>query len=476
LRLSLLAAALASILVLSGSARALEAAAGKVDITPDLRSEKTWLAGFGAKGRRPAGVHDPLFARVVLLREGAQTIALVGLDLLGFSINDTESLRRAWAGRAEGRSLFIHATHTHSGPDTLGLWGAIPGRSGVNRRYMARIERRIVEALALLETQLRPVVAAGGRGALDPRGLCRDLRDPQVLDPNLAILRLKSPDGKTIASIVNWSCHPETLGRENALVTADYPGPLCARIEEKTGGQCLFLNGLIGGLLSPDARAENFYESARIGAAVADAALSLKTEAVGRGLSYRAAKMLIPIENSRYLAFLPALKAGHELRRADGSTLPGWAAWSVALRHALLGLPAAKRPYIEPEVSLLDVGPVRLLGLPAEVFPELAIGGYDGRFAFGRPVVTAGNSVIDLKRAPRAPYLRDLIKAPIPMIVGLANDELGYLVPEYDFKVRDSKTLLPRWPGHYEETNSIGPSATGLLTAAATRLLATPRP
>ncbi len=62
------------------------------------------------------------------------------------------------------------------------------------------------------------------------------------------------------------------------------------------------------------------------------------------------------------------------------------------------------------------------------------------------------------------------------MIVGLANDELGYLIPGYDFKIRTSKTLLPRLPGHYEETNSIGPAATALLTEAAGRLLKEPRP
>ena len=49
------------------------------------------------------------------------------------------------------------------------------------------------------------------------------------------------------------------IGRENRLLTADFPGPLCARVEEKTGGQCLFLNGVIGGLMTPDTKVENFY-------------------------------------------------------------------------------------------------------------------------------------------------------------------------------------------------------------------------
>lgn len=472
----LLAALLALSAVVASPARALEAAAAKVDITPDLKTEKVWLAGFGATGRRPTGVHDPLYARIVLLREGKKTLALVGLDLLGFYINDTRALRAGWEKGDPNRNLFVHATHTHSGPDTVGLWGPMIGVSGINRRYMARVNARIVEALGLLESQLKPATASGGHGTLDPRGLCRDLRDPQIIDPNLGVLRFKGVDGKAVATIVNWSCHPEVIGRENLLITADYPGPLCARIEEKTGGQCLFLNGVIGGLMSPDTETSNFYETSRIGTAVADAALALKTQAGGRGLAYRFEKARVPVENSRYLLFLSALTAGHALYAADGKPLAAWRAWPLSLRHLFFGLTEKDRPRIETEVSVLDIGPVRLLGMPAEVFPELAIGGYDGKYSFGRPIVAPEGPERDLKAAPKGPYLRDLIKAPVPMIVGLANDELGYLVPEYDFKVRLSKSLLPRWPGHYEETNSIGPSATRILTEAAARLLKEPRP
>jgi len=470
----LLAALLAA--CVARPARALEAAAAKVDITPDLKTEKVWLAGFGAKGRRPTGVHDPLYARVVLLREGKKTVALVGLDLLGFYINDTRALRALWEKGDPARSLFVHATHTHSGPDTVGLWGPTIGVSGVDRRYMARVNARVAEALGLLESQLKPATVAGGHGALDPRGLCRDLRDPQVIDPNLSVLRIKGADGKAIATVVNWSCHPEVIGRENTLLTADYPGPLCARVEERTGGQCLFLTGAIGGLMSPDTGTENFYETARIGAAVADAALALKTETGGRGLSYRAATALVPVENSRYLLFLTALTGGHVLYTPQGKALAPWRAWPLSLRHLLFGLKEKDRPWVETEVSVVDIGPARLLGMPGEVFPELAIGGYDGRYSFGRPVVAKDGPVPDLAAAPKGPYLRELIKAPVPMLVGLSNDMLGYMVPEYDFKVRPSKSMLPRWPGHYEETNSIGPSSTRILTEAATGLLKEPRP
>ncbi|MBI3564343.1 MAG: hypothetical protein HY079_04015 [Elusimicrobia bacterium] len=462
-------AALLAALALARPAAALDAAAGKVDITPDLKTEKVLLAGFGATGRKPLGVHDPLYARLLVLREKGKTIGVVGLDLLGFYRDDVEDLRR----RAGLDALFVAATHTHSGPDTLGLWGKRVGSSGADLGYHSRIKTQVADGLKLLAASTRPATLTAGRGELDPRGLCRDSRDPQVIDPDLAVLRLAGRDGKAIATVVNWSCHPEVIGRENRLITADYPGPLCARIEEKTGGACLFLNGMIGGLMTPDVKRENFYEAYRVGAFVADAALALRTSAgPSRPLAYRSALVRVPVENSRYRLMLSALTFGHTLYAADGRALPKSAARLLSLRHLLFGLDDKDAPWIETEVSVLDVGPARLLGIPGEAFPELAIGGYDGKYSFGRPVLTPdGPNPPDLSKAPKGPYLRDLVKARAPMLVGLAGDELGYLVPAYDFKVRPSKLMLPRYPGHYEETNSIGPSATRLITEAAAKLL-----
>jgi len=453
---------------------ALDAAAGKVDITPDLKTERVWMAGFGATGRKPRGVHDPLYARLLVLREGNETVALVGLDLLGFYHNDVLKLRRLAGYDVPGRSLFLNSTHTHSGPDTLGLWGPMIGISGINEKYHARILARIAESLKLLESQLRPAAAAGGHGMLDPRGLCRDSRDPQVIDPNLSILRLTGLDGKSIATVVNWSCHAEVLGPDNRLITADYPGPLCGRVEEKTGGACVFLNGPIGGLMTPDSRADNFYESYRIGSAVADAALALKTSSSPkRPLAYRSELIRVPVENSRYRMFLFALTYGHKLLDSEGKPLPAYKRWSLTARAILFGLNDADEPWVESEVALLDAGPARLLGLPGEAFPELVIGGYDGKYTFGRPLITPGNpNPPDVSKAPKGPYLRDLVKAPAPMVVGLANDELGYMIPGYDFKLSPHRWMLPRLPGnHYEETNSIGKSVTPIVVDAAAKLL-----
>jgi hypothetical protein len=454
---------------------ALTAAASKVDITPDLKTEKVWLAGFGPKGRKPAGVHDPLYARLLVLSDGKLTLAFASFDLLGLYAKDVEDIRK-WSGfDAPGRYLMVASTHDHSGPDTLGLWGPWLGKSGLNPKYHDRLKRTAAAELKRLLAELKPARLAAAETKLDPRGLCRDSRDPRVIDPYLRVLAVRGEGGKTLSTVVNWSCHPEVLGRDNMLLTADYPGPLCDRVEEKTGGGCVFLSGIIGGLMTPDNKADNFYESARIGQAVADAALKLAaaTPAADAGLAVKAETPLVQVENSRYLLFLYALTAGHDILDASGARLPRWKIWWLPFKHLLFGLKDAERPWIRTEVAVAQAGPAQILALPAEAFPELFLGGYDGAFRAGWPLLTPGNpDPPDLSAAPKGPYLRDLMKRPVKMVVGLANDELGYLVPRYDFKVQPSKSMLPRLPGHhYEETNSVGPGAAEVIVDSARRLL-----
>src|SRR5690348_17055382 len=61
----------------------LQAGFAEEDITPKLEGKAVYMAGFG-HNRKAAGVHDPLKARAVVLRNGETKIALVSVDLVGF--------------------------------------------------------------------------------------------------------------------------------------------------------------------------------------------------------------------------------------------------------------------------------------------------------------------------------------------------------------------------------------------------------
>ncbi|MBI4247963.1 MAG: neutral/alkaline non-lysosomal ceramidase N-terminal domain-containing protein [Elusimicrobia bacterium] len=460
------------------------AAGGKMDITPDFKRHKVYLAGYGDRGRKPAGIHDKIYARGVLLSDGKKTVGLVALDLIGFFQQDVEEVRKLLAYDPGKQYLLIAATHNHSGPDTLGFWGRFPGLSGVDASYQAYVRSQIAALLRELATQLQEAEMVSGKKNLNMKGLARDSRDPVVMDPEMTAVRILSKRGqKTIATIVNWSCHPEVLQRDNTLLTADFPGQLCDGVEGRLGGTCVYFSGSVGGLVFPDNEAlkgvgeDDFAASEKLGEILTEQVNSLvggpRKGTAPSTVEWSFKSLRLRVENSRYLVFLPKLTFGHAVSNGKGEVLSRWKVWLLSLRHAVFRLKTEELPWITTEVSRIRFGPVEILGIPGELFPELAIGGYDGRFRFGYPLLSPLNSAPpELNRAPRPPYLKDSMKGPFRMLIGLANDELGYIVPEYDFKIAPTLLVEPRPPGHhYEETHCVSPDAAGSIVQAAQDLL-----
>ncbi|MEK7287964.1 MAG: hypothetical protein AAB091_05345, partial [Elusimicrobiota bacterium] len=183
-------------------------AAGKTEITPDL-ARPVYLAGFGYKGRKATAIHDPFYARAVALGDARQTIVLASLDLIGLPRPYVEKIRQGFPEVY----ILIASVHTHSGPDTLGHWGPSLGASGVDPIY---IDSVIIKTQALIREilgRLEPVELVIAKTTAPAAGLVRDLRDPIVIDNEMNVLALRRPRSKKIlASIVEWSCHPEVLG------------------------------------------------------------------------------------------------------------------------------------------------------------------------------------------------------------------------------------------------------------------------
>src|SRR5690606_35310648 len=74
-----------------------------------------------------------------------------------------------------------------------------------------------------------------------------------IVDPEVLAIVLEGADGKRLATICNYACHPVVLGHENNGISADYPGYLSSLIEKETGAPCLYLNGACGDINPVDA-------------------------------------------------------------------------------------------------------------------------------------------------------------------------------------------------------------------------------
>jgi neutral/alkaline ceramidase-like enzyme len=237
-------------------AASLMAGIAKTDITPPPGVP---LWGFAARKTPSVGTLDPLFARILVLEVEEKRIALVTVDLgRTFGPASLRHLREEARKRSGISYLLLAATHTHSGPVILDEYpsGKTPDWESV---AMERIVGSIGEAKntavdARLGTDYGAVVVTHNRRRVKPDGtVVMEARNHEriptsPLDATVGILRVDTLDGKPLAVLVNYACHPVVLGPDNLQYSADFPAALSRTVEGSIPGQplCFFLQGAPG--------------------------------------------------------------------------------------------------------------------------------------------------------------------------------------------------------------------------------------
>ncbi|MGB1275855.1 MAG: hypothetical protein ACPG77_08900, partial [Nannocystaceae bacterium] len=454
-----------------------------------------WMAGFGharaTLGPRTGeqgwfGADDGLWARTVVLRQGESTVAIVALDVIGWFNGDVEKIRAMLAAQqVDVDYLLVHSTHNHEGPDTMGLWGIKLLETGYNESYAQQVREAVVSSiktsLAGLTDVDHMVVGEVDVGDFSERGVAnviRDSRDPVVIDETLGAVAFVSGGGETVATLVNFGNHPETLADDNLYLTSDYVHALRRTVEQGSqwpggggragvGGNCIFINAAVGGMMTtlgvavqtPGGMAyksASFEKADAIGQHLGEMALFALDDGeqvAGAQLNFQAQAFSIVVENT-------ALQTMYDIGVID--------------REAEVD-PDSGENRITTEMALINLGPLQLLSIPGEIVPELAIGGYD-KSHVGSPsysfIDPENPNPPDIASAPEGPYLKERMGGTYRWLVGLGNDEIGYILPEYNFELSADLPYVDEPEGdHYEETNSLGPATAAHLEAQADRLL-----
>ncbi len=388
------------------------AGAARRPITPEGR---VWLAGHGLGPlRRSRGVGHELYVRALVLSQGERTLVLVSVDLLGLFREEARSISTMLADRLPGDAesmpaVILAATHTHSGPDSLGFWG---GWDRADRdRFREQVLAAIEEALAARRPArlLRAVVPVATR--------TRSRRDggPGGDEQYAAALRFQGKDGEVLATLVAFAAHPTLLGADGRLLGPDFPGHLAARMEARSGGVALYVTGAAGDIVPHSPRGRGSEASLSYGESLADlveAALGVTRPDPGVPLlDFVRQEVAVPVTNWPFTAL-------SELGMAGGRIAGG---------------------LVATEVWAVRLGDAYLLTLP------------------GEPLAGIGR------------HLRQQLHPATIVVVGLANDLLGYLVPGDEWR-----------PQGDEERMALSPVAGDLLTdavlALASELAGTPPP
>lgn len=491
----------------------------------------TWIAGFGT-GRPADGNADSTSVRCAVLKRGNTKLGLCAVDSVGWFYSEVEKTRALLQSQSPGLGLDflgVASTHVHETQDTLGIWGPSDTESGVKDEYNALIRQKTVDALEKADAALVPVHVEFGVSKVDghipgtdPGGhgtaaFVSDTRDPVVIDNELRVIRfVRASDSTSVATLVNFTSHPEFGGDSNLKTSADYVHTLREGIEkgldvksasgkqlmktEGFGGIAIFFNGPLGGQVGPgNVRHTDFegqtppegleraYNNGRLLAVYAHEALTKGVETLETvPIGVRARELYVDILNTGYHIAL-----AQQLFHRDAYFYD---------KYRELG--DDNIPSVKSELAVIDIGPAELIGIPGELHAELLLATEDGKsaldapYAFtpkpysilndpktnpnckvdgysrcddGPPAIGAMNrdKILDRARDPKAKY---------HWALGLFQDQIGYIVPEYDYKLDAQNPYLEEAsPGdHYEETNSVGASVEAQVIDPLLQLLRSP--
>ncbi len=426
----------------------------KIDITPPLGMP---MGGY-FQVRLNTGMHDPLYAKAMVLQDDNVEVAMVFCDLLNLPRSYVDDARKIIQSTTHIplENVMISATHSHTGPEMnhvfLDRLQGAPAQ--IAREYREVLPKRIAEAVQEAEAHLQFVEVWAGAGReeslpFNRRYLMKDgtigwnpgklnpniVRPAGQVDPEIPIVYFTTPNNSPVATFVNYAMHADTTG--GTQYSADFPGALGRALDVVKGPQMLtlFAIGAAGNINHLDFRTSDRQqgpqESARIAAILAADVLKTYPQLTNVDGPLRARHEVIQlpiqqvtpeeVEKSRALVDR-AVNAGP--KGIPFLELVG------AVKNLLLtdyhGQP------IEAEVDVVSLGrDVAWVGLPGELFVELGM---------------------DIKNA--SPFRYTIVDE-------LTNDSIHY--------VPDLKAFAE---GNYEPVNSFcAPGGGEKLVAAATHLL-----
>lgn len=337
------------------------------------------LAGYGSRKSRGAeGTHDPLFTRALALKQGEKTVFLIGADLLAIPNELKEAVLQKIQRKIPLRSdaVMIAATHTHSGPGALAKKFLEQFAAGpFDPSFFEEITETMAQAASRAYADLQPARISYGIAAAPD--LIRNRMIPGgPTDPEIRFIDFKNREGKTFATLVNFSAHATVLKPDNLYYSGDYPGFFEAALEEE-GGVALFTAGSVADQTAhPPSESTPFDRAEAMGKRLAQRVRESKQTFLGEEL------LLFSAQISVYLP-PPQVKVRSNRR------LPFF----------------ISKPFfnLKTALQIIRIGPLVLLGVPADLSVEL--GEKIKEYAQGR-----GFQAI---------------------IIGFANDYIGYLLPRH---------------------------------------------
>ncbi|PIU50937.1 hypothetical protein COS91_07055 [Candidatus Desantisbacteria bacterium CG07_land_8_20_14_0_80_39_15] len=400
-----------------------KAGVAKVKITPPLGVE---LWGYGIYLNRFAkGVNDELYAKAIEFYDGENKAIIISCDLGGLGRYFVQQCKEEISKSINipKDNITICATHTHSGPSTVFMRGL----GEIDKNYLNFLKEKIVQAAKKSDKDLEKIRIGTGKGEADI-GYNRVVKDG-IIDKELMVLKVENAVNKTKAILYNYSTHPVTGRGDNFLVSADWPGYASKKIERENKCISIFLQGSCGDI---DVKNTGMFKKAKEnGETVAQEVLKIQQNIkLKKDLKIKMKTKIINLSlNVPQEKDIGEILARYKKEIKNKNFKKFIQAWKKDILKEISKNP---RDSLTTEIQVIQIGEdIVFVMHPSELFTKWGI-----------------------KIKEISPYKS-------AFVVGYANDYIGYIPDEEDFKIGDgfrgyAAFRAPMYTGFFPFKENVG--------------------
>ncbi len=423
------------------------AAAAQVDITPGIGA----IIGVDMLPTYVETINDPLFAKVLLIKNGQLTMAIFVIDICIMHTDYMDDIKQKIFSNTGilPQNILLSSNHNHASGDVVGLLGG-----KVDQEYKDSLPDKIVKATQEALANLKPARIGYGSvqapefvvsrrylmddayEAKNPVSHGKDkvktnpfngekhiIRRVSEPDPELCFIAIKDMAGKWISVLANYGLH-YAADWPAGVITADYFGAFSKHIKENLNAEDNFVAMMSNGT-SGDINIWDFLEPDRFPKAHFE-----KSELIGKTLAQRVSEVIPNIEwqDTGDLAVLNE-KIQVEIRK------PNIAEIELAKQNLeqvdfdkIANLPnALQHVYDREQVLLADYPAETSLQLQVIKIGKIIVGALPGEFF--------AETGLALKKENKAkPYFS----------INLSNSYGGYIPPVHEFEMGGYETWRAR--------------------------------
>ena len=342
-------------LSVSDSATPLSIGWSKMHITPSFPVPS---AGYGnRKGQPISVVHDSLFVRSIVLKQGQKRAAIVSCDMLIVPPEISLQLQKqlptiGWSWR----DIFIGSTHTHN---SVGAWG----KRYIGELFAGKYDQRIVD---LICQKIIASLQSAEQGTTELKAVSfqkadanelvfnRLVQDSGTEDPSVRWLNFVKKDGRR-ALFTTFAAHNTTLSDTVMQFSRDYSGFLVDKLEREDGfDEAVFMAGCVGSMGPDEPKNRTDWQQA---AFISDGLKKKISEGIARPkTSERVVNSLIT--NILHVETIPLNLREPQWRFAENWCFRHWL-WSNLYGD------------YDAEIKVLRISDILMVGMPCDFSGEL---------------------------------------------------------------------------------------------------------